>query len=334
MHRPHKHTGPGKADFWSQPREKILLYNFGINDPHLKHEHRMILRSRLVPILEKGGSVSIIGLASRSGRMSHNQTISLQRAENVRVFLQHAVTQGFNVREFKAFGERKAKLDGQRDGFEDERYRSVVLFPSSSPQPPDPDLDDQAVHEIQLPNIGKTEGVLDTIGQILDVTSGAASIINLVVDAVVIDVGGVILAAISTIIGMPAAWLEANKFARNNGQKLGFSKAVQEMSNAYADYDLRLVPESSWKPLPHPIPRFDGPPDESVTVAERSARTGTREGYEAAWKLLSQMDQSPRDFTVNVKGKQSTMRLSGKRFLWLLSRAYKEDVWRKIYARF
>lgn len=328
----HKFTGPGKQELL--PNSRILLYNFGIDQCHLKPEHRTFLMSSVAPALRTGGSISIVGLASRSGTFKHNDRLSLQRADSVRTFLQHSVKNAFPIREFKAFGERKAKLDGMRDGSENERYRSVLLFMSASPKPPDPVIDGTIVHEVQLPTINSSEGILDTVGQVLDVAGGVGSIINLVIDSVLLDMGTIFLTAISGIVGMAAVWLESNKFARNNGRKLGFSKAMQEMADVYSDYDLRLVPESKWKPLPHPVANFGSLPDGSVTVAERSARVGTREGYEAAWKLIVQMDRSPRDMTVTVNGKQKLLRLSGRMLLWLMYRAYEDDVWRKILARF
>jgi len=233
------------------------------------------------------------------------------------------------VREFKAFGERKAQLDHRRDGSEDERYRSVLLFLSSGPIPPIPNLD---VVAIPIPEIGSSEGVLDTIGKILDVVSSLGSILNLVLDAVLIDLAGTVLAAISAVIGMPAVWIESNNFAKGNGKKLGFSKAMQQMSDAFASDDLRSVPEANWPPIPHPVPKFPDP-DDAVIVAERSARAGQREGYEAAWAVVMQLEKEPREFPVNLKGKLIRIRLSGRRFLWLIHRAYKEDVWRRILQR-
>ncbi len=328
-----KFTGPGKEDILSNP-SRILLYNFGIDESQLKPEHKAFLTSLVAPTLKNGGSVSIVGLASRSGSFRHNDRLSLCRAESVRTFLEHTVRNGFPIREFKSFGERKAKLDGVRNGVEDERYRSVLLFLSTSPKPPEPVLDDSVIHEIQLPNIGKSEGILDYIGQGIDVTTGGAAIINLVVDSVLLDVGGTLLGALGNVLAMPAVWLEANKFARNNGQKLGFSKALQEMADVYSDYDLRLTPESQWKALPHPVPKFGPLSDASVTVAERSARVGTREGYEAAWRFISQMDRSPRIISGNVNHKPVKFRVSGRAFLWWLRQRYQEDLWRKVHERF
>ena len=326
-----RHTGLGRSEKLVNP-PRLLLYNFDIDASQLKFAHQRALQDSVMPTLRNGGSVSIVGLASRSGTFSHNDRLSLQRAEGVRTFLQKSIPSGFAVREFKAFGERAAQREHQRDGSEDERYRSVVLFLSSGPQPPVPKMDGSSLQEIPISQFVGTEGVLDTVGKVLDVVSGLGSILNLVLEAVLVDVAGLAIAALSSVIGMPAVWLESNKFAYQNGQKLGISKAMQQMADAFGDDNLRSKPESGWPPVPHPTPKF-AVPDSGVTVAERSAREGQRKGYEAAWMLIMKMEKQPRTFPLNLKGKTIRIRLSGRRFLWLIHRAYGEDVWRKILQR-
>jgi hypothetical protein len=326
-----KHTGPGRSEKLVNPA-RFMLYNFDIDGAQLKVEHQMALRSTVVPTLRSGGSVSIVGLASRSGKFTHNDRLSLHRAESVRAFLERSVQSRFSVREFKWFGERKAKLDHQRDGSENERYRCVLLFLSSGPVAPLPQINGASLQEIPIPKLGSTEGVLDTAGKILDVASGVGSVLSLALDAVIIDIAGTAIGALATLLGMPAVWLESNKFAQQNGQKLGFSKAMQEMADAFADDDLRFKPEANWPSVPHPVPKFPGR-DEAVTLAERSARAGQREGYEAAWSLIMRMEKTPRTIPVSLKGKTLQIQLSGRRFLWLIHRAYQEDVWRQILRR-
>jgi hypothetical protein len=324
-----RHTGPGKSENLVNP-PRLLLYNFDIDGPQLKPEHERFLQYFVMPTLRSGGSISIVGLASRSGSFSHNERISTQRAECVRSFLRMSVPNDFSVREFKAFGERVAKREHQRDGSEHERYRSVVLFLSAGPQPPVPKLD--GLREIPIPPFSGTEGVLDQLGKILDIGSGVTSVLSLVLESILADIAGLAIAALTSIIGMPAIWLESNKFAYQNGQKLGISKALQEMADTYSDDDLRSTPQASWPRLPHPVPHFQGP-DESVTVAERSAREGQRHGYEIAWKMIMNMEKEPRVFSVTLKGKPIQIKLSGRQFLYLLHRAFGEDVWRKILQK-
>jgi hypothetical protein len=326
-----KNTGPGKGQQLLFP-DRLLLFNFNIDGHELKPEHQSFLQTTVVPTLQSGGSISIVGLASRSGRFMHNQHLSVHRAESVRTFLQRTVPNGFAVREFKGFGERKAKFDHLPDGSENERYRSVVLFLSSGPLPPVPQLNDSSMREVPVPKNRDTEGPLDTIGKILDVTGGVGSIVNLALDALLIDVIGVFISGIAAILGLPAVWLESNNFAKQNGQKLGFSKCMQEMADAFANEDLRSAPESTWPRVPHPVPQFSGS-DQDVTVADRSAREGMRNGYEAAWKVITRMDQAPRTMSATLRGKPVQVLLSGRRFLWLLRRSYHEDVWRQILRK-
>jgi len=324
-------TGPGRSENLTNPT-RLLLYNFDVDDSYLKIDHQKALEASVVPILRKGGSLSIVGLASRSGSFRHNDYLSVERAEGVRTFLQKCVPNGFAVREFKGFGERKAQLDGQRDGTEDERYRCVILFLSSGPQPPVPNMDGSSLQEIPLPEVVGTEGVLDTVGKILDVMSSLGSILNLALDAVLIDLAGLAITALSSIIGMPAVWLESNKFTFQNGKKLGLSRALQQMADAFDDDDLRSQPETSWPSVPRPVPKFAGP-DDAVTLAERSAREGERKGYEAAWALIMKLEKEPRIFPLKLKGKTVRIKLSGRALLWLMHRAYGDDVWRKILQR-
>lgn len=321
-------TTPGRIENLSP--SKVLLYNFKVDGFQLKPQHQDYLRVFVAPKLHQGGSVSIVGLASRTGNMGHNERLSEARANSVLDFLRHSVPKGFPVREFKAFGERKARFDGVRNGVEDERYRSVVLFMSAGPQPPNPTLDPGTVLR-ELPLFTAGGGTLDTIGKILDSLSGAAALVNVVIDVIIIDLAGTILGIFSTVIGLPAAWLSGQAAAEKNGKMLGFSKALQKMADTFSDYDLRKVPESSWPALPHPAPSFS-PPDNVVTVAERSARYGHRQGYEQAWAFVSKLEAEPRDFPVEVRGEKRTIKLSGRRYLWILSQAYHDDVWRKILA--
>src|SRR6185295_17092855 len=84
------------------------------------------------------GSVSVVGLASRSGGRGHNHALSARRAESTLAFLRHQVPNGFLAKQVVGFGELKARDEGQPDGTEDPRFRSVVLFPGPGAAPPPP----------------------------------------------------------------------------------------------------------------------------------------------------------------------------------------------------
>ncbi|MEO7363430.1 MAG: hypothetical protein ABI120_24060 [Gemmatimonadaceae bacterium] len=71
-------------------------------------------------------------------------------------------------------------------------------------------MDRSSLQEISIPQFEDTEGVLDTVGEGLDVVSGLGSIINLVLEAVLVHIAGVFIAILSSIITRPAVWLESN----------------------------------------------------------------------------------------------------------------------------
>lgn len=142
---------------------------------------------------------------------------------------------------------------------------------------------------------------------------------------------GSILGGFSAIIGLPAVWMSGQKAAEKNGGMLGYSRAMQKMADAFSNYDLRDVPESSWPAIPHPVPTFNSP-DDAVTVAERCARAGQRKGCEEAYAFIQKLEAESRELVVNSKGKQAKMKVTGRRLLWFLSQAYHEDVWRRTHA--
>ncbi len=136
-HLQKRHTGPGRTEHRANPAS-LMLYNYDVDGSRMKPEHEAELRHSVIPKLNVGGSVSIVGLASRSGSMAHNDKLSLDRANHVFEFLNRNVHRGLRARLVQGFGERKAKQEGYRDGTEDERFRSVLLFVSTGPVPPPP----------------------------------------------------------------------------------------------------------------------------------------------------------------------------------------------------
>lgn len=169
------HNTPGRIE--NLGPSKVLLYNFRVDGFDLKPQHKDFLRDVVVPKLQTGGNISIVGLASRTGSIGHNDRLSEARANSVLDFLQDRVPKGFPVREFKAFGQHKAAAEKARQGVEDERFRSVVLFLGAGPKPPTPTLDPGAVIR-ELPTFAAFNNPLDTVGQVLDVFSGGASLIS------------------------------------------------------------------------------------------------------------------------------------------------------------
>ncbi|NNF38175.1 MAG: OmpA family protein, partial [Gemmatimonadetes bacterium] len=87
----HGTRGGRVADYteaWEQ--EEAKLYDFGINSAQLGEAHRRWLSNRVVPILVRGGSITVVGEASRTGSFRHNDALSLRRAKAVLAYLRSA----------------------------------------------------------------------------------------------------------------------------------------------------------------------------------------------------------------------------------------------------
>jgi hypothetical protein len=334
-----KYTGPGQLDNIGGPR-KLLLYNFDVDGDNLKPEHQAALRQMVVPRLSTGGSVAIIGLASRTGSYGHNQRLSERRARNVFSFLQANVPGGnFPVKGFTAsgkqvsgptgWGELKAKDEGERNGTEDRRFRAVCIVLGDGQRTPDPigvfpDLKELSV-DFSGGSLDTAAKVLDTAGKILDTISSAGGVVGLAVEAAMFEVVNTAIGVVATIIGLPGVWLSGNVLAQKNGFITGFSTAMEEMAAKFDDYDLRDLPENKWPAVPHPRPKF-ALPDSQVTVAERSANEGIRNGYEKAWLMITTMDKKPQEFTALLKGKKLSVKMSGRALLYLLQQKFRSDV--------
>lgn len=133
-------TGPGKVTPLSSMggTARGRLYNFDVDGARLKHEHEVYLRTHIVPALRSGGSVRLIGLASRTGGAEHNRALSQQRIAAVLAFLRGGAGQAFQVAEQEAEGEEGARLAGVRDGVEGENWRATIVSAWMRPTPPPP----------------------------------------------------------------------------------------------------------------------------------------------------------------------------------------------------
>ena len=56
--------GPGQVDVKGQSPLSVLLYNFEVGSNTVKSEHMRALLQKVVPLLDGGGSVTIVGMAS------------------------------------------------------------------------------------------------------------------------------------------------------------------------------------------------------------------------------------------------------------------------------
>jgi len=326
-----RHTGPGRTEIRSNP-PSIMLYNFDTDGDDLKPEHKEFLRRHALPTLRSGGSVSVLGFADRTASDNHNNALSLRRAAKTAAFLRSEIRSPFNIRQVTGFGERAAFREGYRDGTENERFRAVLLFLSSTPIPPparippppplpiDPNLPNI------LPEIPPESGPLDTIGQVLDVFGGVTGPFTFFATgalAAVLDVMGTVASIIGAILALPGIWLSADAQRRTNGRYQGFWNAMQDMARPFSAPDLDRRPESTWPAVPRPVPHLN-PIDESTLLEmDRQWRAGEREGCNTAYAMIQRMERTPVMRSINVGGTTRQVSMSGRfllRMMWIAAR--------------
>lgn len=114
------------------------LHHFGIASAALADAHRQWLNRKVVPVLKRGGSVTIVGQTSRSGSEKFNKRLSKKRADAVRAYLEKQAKRCFEYLYAHGEGESAATLAGQTDGSEDGNFRSVIVIAHVYPEPPTP----------------------------------------------------------------------------------------------------------------------------------------------------------------------------------------------------
>lgn len=114
------------------------LQYFDINEAKLKEDHKRWLLGNVIPKIRGNGSISLVGLASRSGRATTNDALSKRRAEAVKNFLEETLMMNFPFDMVDGIGESYAASMGQVDGTEDGQFRGVVVYVHALPKPPDP----------------------------------------------------------------------------------------------------------------------------------------------------------------------------------------------------
>lgn len=130
---------PGKINEYGQGTYVTAkLYNFEINKFDIKPEHSAWLIGAVVPKLWAGGSLTIIGLASRTGTDALNMKLSENRSRAVIDLLRRFVPNNFKVAVEVAMGERAALYAGVKDGVEQENWRGVIISAWDKPVPPPP----------------------------------------------------------------------------------------------------------------------------------------------------------------------------------------------------
>jgi hypothetical protein len=132
---------PGEIqEYGSQAPDTIAakLFNFEVGKFAIKPEHSSWLISVVAPKLRGGGSLTIIGLASRTGSDDFNMQLSDNRMRAVIDLLRKQVPNNFKVAHEVAKGERAAMYAGEMDGVENESWRGVIISVWNKPNPPPP----------------------------------------------------------------------------------------------------------------------------------------------------------------------------------------------------
>src|SRR5262245_42278645 len=118
------------------------LFGFRINSAELKKAHVAWLNHFVVPILVDGGSITVVGEASRTVSAGHNRALSVRRAQSVVAHLQRQVglvrsrCGAVDAESISGVGESAAAAAGLRDGTEDGFYRAVRIRAWGKPTPP------------------------------------------------------------------------------------------------------------------------------------------------------------------------------------------------------
>ena len=71
-----------------------------------------------------------------------------------------------------------------------------------------------------------------------------------------------------------------------------------------------------------------------LTVAEKLGREGQREGYELAYSQVMRLEGSPKEINLKVGAQSRKVKLSGRKLLLILGRAYGDDISRKIRQQY
>jgi len=133
-------SGPGQIKQWGSSPITGLLSNFDVGQSVLKLEHRIWLTSKVLGLLQSGGSVWVAGFTSTTGSEARNQSLSDRRAQAVIDFLSSKLGKNFpvNVGGRFAFGEAPARLSGSPDSREEARWRAALVSAWERPTPPPP----------------------------------------------------------------------------------------------------------------------------------------------------------------------------------------------------
>jgi len=324
---------PGMVEVTSTTPLAVLFYNFKKNSDVVKYEHLSELTKRIAPLLDAGGSVTLIGMASRTGPEGFNIRLSRSRAANMLGALARIVgDRGKSARAALGVSEGSANAAraGDAAGVENPRFRAVSITAWLSADPPDPQLPD-GYADIDVSDLPNT-----TVGHFMDPgavieggVSTAVSIAELISEAAWIGVAAElfpILDGVFLIVGLIWTFKEADDLAHFNGWAGAFAQAWQDMASTYSDKKLDPHHPEDWPAIPKPSPHFQyNVPDSALNASDQMARAGMREGVEAAYKAVQNLELNPKDLKVPKTGE--VIKGTGKVTLWWMYQARKGDVY-------
>jgi hypothetical protein len=230
---------------------KAWLYNFEIGGSTLKKEHTDLLDSSVGPIIEDGGSIALMGLASSTGTAARDFQLGSKRLHAVLEYLQRHFGHKFLVAKHISAGKTMALAfkdanltGGTKDNQESELWRAVVInaWNRSMPLPPPAAVDDP----FNNPDWSKIVGqVLDTSAGILGIIDVAADIAE-VVGASAAAIADLIVGPIAALASLPLTWGSADFYAENNGKIQGKADAIQDMADQFKDASFDTKRLADW----------------------------------------------------------------------------------------
>ena len=311
-------TGPGQCERRTSPPSS-LLYNFDVDGDEPKREHLAFLRGNAMAPLRNGGSVAVVGLASRTGSTAHNQALSERRAKRVLECLREIIPKRFPVKQVVAYGEIPAQREGYRNDVEDPRFRSVILLVSTGPTPPEVPPVVNIAPEIGVDALMPGFDAFDMLSKSMDVTQGVAGLFELLPWGTVAEFAGSLgplVGIVGGVVAMPLLWKGVRDQNLTNGGMEGFWDAMQDMALAFANVDPVNTPVSRWPAIP--VPKAHPLAGSNVLVNEREWFKGRQDGAAAAYKMITSMEEKP----VHYKGARGgpNLPLTGRSYLYWIFR--------------
>jgi len=302
----------------------VQLANFDIDGWDLKKDHTDILKATVLEILKSGGSVAILGHASTTGDVSHDEVISANRAGEVIKFLRKEGGNTFFVNKLDYRGKATALALTGQDNTEDANWRTVWVRVWTNKNPP-PDIGTKLINpDVPLPK----DPFISTFSDDLGLASGVLSIVDLGVDiaglalaGVITGVGGLALTVIGGLIALPALWATVDALAESNGKMQGYADAMQDMAAGFSDDALDSKPLKDWPAIPVPTPHILSSAD---TAPQQFWHQGQRWGCAQARIDVLKLQAEPVEVDAPLKkGGTRKMKVNGKvmlRSAWVSSK--------------